>query len=145
VKESKKLVLLCYWAHETSRTKSDSRIGTFVNHLLLPKVTPYQHNKLQPPSLPAIFSTEQQLTDSVLSLNMSATSTRSPTSPLERRDIRSDSLPFKREKEHVQKWSNGHRPLAGAHVTFDPELDGTEQQLPLPKDKVRPMKQWSSM
>lgn len=76
---------------------------------------------------------------------MSATSTRSPTSPLERRDIRSDSLPFKREKEHSQKWSNGHRPLAGAQIPFSSELDGTGQQLPFPKDKVRPMKQWSSI
>lgn len=76
---------------------------------------------------------------------MSATSTRSPPSPLERRDIRSDSLPFKREKEHSQKWSNGHRPLAGAQIPFSSELDGTEQQLPFPKDKVRPMKQWSSI
>jgi len=76
---------------------------------------------------------------------MSATSTRSPTTPLERRDIRSDSLPFKREKEQAQKWSNGHRPLAGTQIPFDPELDGTEQALPLPKDKVRPMKQFSSM
>lgn len=75
---------------------------------------------------------------------MSATSTRNPTSPLERRDIRSDSLPSKREKEHSQKWSHGHRPLAGVRVSFDPELDGTKEALPFPKDKVRPMKQWSS-
>ncbi|KAE9370797.1 hypothetical protein N431DRAFT_344062 [Stipitochalara longipes BDJ] len=76
---------------------------------------------------------------------MSATSTRNPISPFERRDIRSDSLPFKREKEHAQKWNNGHRPLAGTQIPFDPELDGTEQALPFPKDKVRPMKQFSSI
>ncbi|PMD46639.1 hypothetical protein L207DRAFT_577486 [Hyaloscypha variabilis F] len=76
---------------------------------------------------------------------MSATSTRSPTSPFERRDIRSDSLPSKRDKEQAQKWSHGHRPMAGTQIPFDPELDGTEQALPFPKDKVRPMKQFSSI
>jgi len=75
---------------------------------------------------------------------MSATSTRNPTSPLERRDIRSDSLASKREKEHSQKWSHGYRPLAGVRVSFDPKVDGTDEALPLPKDKVRPMKQCSS-
>jgi hypothetical protein len=35
--------------------------------------------------------------------------------------------------------------MAGTQIPFDPELDGTEQALPFPKDKVRPMKQFSSM
>jgi hypothetical protein len=145
LKESERLVLVCYWAPETPRTKSDSTDWNIRESTPTSQSKPYQHNQFHQPSLPTIPSTKPQTTNSILSLNMSATSIRSPTSPLERRDIRSDSLPFKREKEHTQKWSNGHRPLAGAQVPFSSELDGTGQQLPFPKDKVRPMKQWSSM
>lgn len=74
---------------------------------------------------------------------MPATSTKNPTSPVQHRDIRSASLPFKRDKEHAQKWSNGQRPLAGVRANFNAELEDTESQLPLAKEKVRPMKQWS--
>jgi len=74
---------------------------------------------------------------------MAATSTKSPTSPVQHRDIRSASLPFKRDKEHAQKWSNGQRPLAGVRATSIVELDDTDLRLPLAKEKVRPMKQWS--
>jgi len=73
---------------------------------------------------------------------MSATSTKNPTSPIQQRDIRSASLPFKRDKAHAQKWSNGQRPLAGVRVNLNDELvGGTERQ----QEKVRPMKQWSQM
>jgi hypothetical protein len=72
---------------------------------------------------------------------MSATSTKNAASPVQHRDIRSASLPFKRDKEHAQKWSNGQRPLAGARANFNDEVDGSE----LPQVKVRPIKQWSQM
>lgn len=69
---------------------------------------------------------------------MSATSTKSPVSPIQHKDIRSASLPFKRDKEHNHKWSNGQRPLAGVRATISDELDGSEIQI----QKVRPMKPW---
>jgi hypothetical protein len=72
---------------------------------------------------------------------MSAASTKNATSPVQHRDIRSASLPFKRDKEHAQKWSHGQRPLAGVRANFNDELDDSE----LPKAKVRPMKQWSQI
>lgn len=74
---------------------------------------------------------------------MSATSATSPTSPLERRDIRSAAQPSKRDKDHGEKWSNGTRPAAGVHTLFfsDELVGGPETQ----HEKVRPMKQWSQM
>ena len=74
---------------------------------------------------------------------MSATSTTSPISPIERRDIRSAAQPFKRDKDHGEKWSNGTRPAAGVRTIFftDELVGGSETQ----REKVRPMKQWSQM
>ncbi|PQE03552.1 hypothetical protein CJF31_00010115 [Rutstroemia sp. NJR-2017a BVV2] len=62
---------------------------------------------------------------------MSAVST---TAPVERRDIRADAQPFKRDKDHNEKWSQGMRPLAG--VT---------SLLPKQGEKYRPRKQWSQV
>ncbi|PQE15230.1 hypothetical protein CJF32_00007878 [Rutstroemia sp. NJR-2017a WRK4] len=58
----------------------------------------------------------------------------SRTAPVERRDIRADAQPFKRDKDHNEKWSQGMRPLAG--VT---------SLLPKQGEKFRPRKQWSQV
>ncbi|KUJ14153.1 uncharacterized protein LY89DRAFT_130604 [Mollisia scopiformis] len=71
---------------------------------------------------------------------MSATSA-APLSSIEHRDLRSERLGYKRDKEHNQKWSNGQRPSAGVRINWDNEfIGGSEQQ----RMKVRPMKQWTS-
>lgn len=68
---------------------------------------------------------------------MSATATR---------DIRSPSLPYKRDKDHSEKWSYGARPLHGIRVNYnttsmDEELiGGTETS----REKVRPQRSWTS-
>jgi hypothetical protein len=79
---------------------------------------------------------------------MSEVSDRNPTSPIQQRDIRSASKPFKRDKDHDQKWSNGQRPSAGVRVNYailndhpDNLVGGSDIQ----REKVRPMKQWSQM
>jgi hypothetical protein len=73
---------------------------------------------------------------------MSASAT--PSSPLEKRDIRSDSRDSKRDKEHRQKWMNGQRPSAGVRLSFstnDGLVGGSERQ----RELVRPRKQWSQV
>jgi len=73
---------------------------------------------------------------------MSATSAVSPTSPLQQRDIRSASVPFKRDKDHGEKWSMGVRPLSGVRqVEFltNDLVKGSESK----RARVRPMKQYS--
>lgn len=70
---------------------------------------------------------------------MSAASVSFPTSPIQHRDIRSASKPFKRDKDHSEKWSNGQRPLPGSHWEIDHLAGGSELQL----EKARPRKQWS--
>jgi len=79
---------------------------------------------------------------------MSATSASSPSSPIQHRDIRSASKPFKRDRDHSQKWSNGERPSHGVSVRYtlgmqggeeEERVGGNERQL----EKVRPQKQWS--
>lgn len=73
---------------------------------------------------------------------MSASAT--PSSPLEKRDIRSDSRDSKRDKEHRQKWQNGQRPSAGVRLSFstsDGLVGGSERQ----RELVRPRKQWSQV
>lgn len=67
---------------------------------------------------------------------MSATSASNPAPQLQHRDIRSASLPFKRDKEHAHKWSNGHRPLAGrSWATVDTDNEDVQLQ-----GNIRPMK-----
>ncbi|RFU24377.1 hypothetical protein B7463_g11960, partial [Scytalidium lignicola] len=69
--------------------------------------------------------------------------------PLECRDIRSASLPFKRDRDHNQKWVRGTRPSSGVFMRFEPALDdpsggligGNEGQ----RAKVRPCKQYSQV
>ncbi|KAH8802754.1 hypothetical protein F5884DRAFT_681619 [Xylogone sp. PMI_703] len=64
---------------------------------------------------------------------------------LEGRDIRSASLPFKRDKDHSQKWVYGTRPSAGVwknpcpplNDSWDGLIGGSESQ----RAKVRPTKQ----
>jgi len=77
---------------------------------------------------------------------MSATSVSSPTSPVQHRDIRSASKPFKRDKDHSEKWSNGQRPSPGVYYGWaascdeaNPLVGGSELQ----REKVRPQKQWN--
>jgi len=70
-----------------------------------------------------------------------STASAAPVSPIEHRDLRSERLVFKRDKEHNQKWSNGQRPSAGVRLNWDNEfVGGSEQQ----RAKVRPMKQWTN-
>lgn len=69
-------------------------------------------------------------------------STISPVSPVDRRDIRSDAVPSKRDKQHGSKWANGTRPSAGCRINYssptNPEevVGGSEAQ----RMKVRPSK-----
>jgi len=72
---------------------------------------------------------------------MSSTSIRNPVEPVERKDIRSASLPFKHDKDRREKWSNGVRLGPGVYINFDDEIlrASNEGQ----KIKVRPHKQWS--
>jgi hypothetical protein len=75
---------------------------------------------------------------------MSATSTTSPTSPIQRRDIRSAAQAFKRDKDASEKWANGVRPSPGVsinHLTADELIGGSEAQ----QKKIRPQKQWSQV
>ena len=85
---------------------------------------------------------------------MSTTSATSPTSPIQHRDIRSASKPFKRDKDHDEKWSMGQRPSGGVTIKYahhshlgeegpheDYLVGGSERQ----REKVRPQKQWSQM
>lgn len=59
----------------------------------------------------------------------------------EHRDIRSASLPFKRDKDHDTKWSMGIRPLSGIRQDyFTGELSGGSEAQ---RSKWRPRKQWS--
>jgi len=78
---------------------------------------------------------------------MSATSTTSPVSPIQHRDIRSASQPFKRDKDNTAKWSMGVRPSSGVSIDIGgPDMDvfvgnSSEGQ----RARVRPHKQWSQM
>jgi hypothetical protein len=58
---------------------------------------------------------------------------------LDQRDIRSAALPFKRDKDQVQKWSNGVRPGAGARLVFC--TDEVNPSSEVQKEKIRPSKQ----
>ncbi|KAG9234516.1 hypothetical protein BJ875DRAFT_9381 [Amylocarpus encephaloides] len=77
---------------------------------------------------------------------MSAT-TATPTSPLHR-DIRSASVPFKREKDNGQKWSQGARPGAGLQwkvpMNGDPAYNEAMQEIVLQHGKLRPMGNYRS-
>jgi hypothetical protein len=57
------------------------------------------------------------------------------------RDFRSASKPFKRDKDHGAKWSNGQRPSYGCSYKYTSEgvelHGGSESQ----RAKVRPQKQ----
>ena len=78
---------------------------------------------------------------------MSAATISSPTAPVQQRDIRSAAKPFKRDRDHNQKWSNGERPSHGVTVRYafggeeEIKTGGNERQL----EKVRPQKQWSTV
>lgn len=69
--------------------------------------------------------------------------------PLECRDMRSTSLPFKRDRDHNAKWAHGARPSAGVRRDICAPLDdpnggligGNEGQ----RAKVRPYKQHSQL
>ena len=78
---------------------------------------------------------------------MSATSSLTlPTSPLQHKDIRSASRPFKRDKDHGEKWSNGQRPSGGVTIKYGPgDMDNLQGGSESQRAKVRPMKQWSQM
>jgi len=77
---------------------------------------------------------------------MSDISCSNPTSPIQTRDIRSASKPFKRDRDHDQKWVNGVRPLNVRYkfsISDIPDsLDGGSDHQ---EEKVRPMKQWSQV
>lgn len=75
---------------------------------------------------------------------MSATTTDTPTSPIQRRDIRSEAQAFKRDKDHAQKWVMGARPLAGVKKPILYSTDGSSEASK-GKEKVRPQKQWSQV
>ncbi|CAD6447968.1 b2a73e92-9bd5-46c9-a33c-2464937688e4 [Sclerotinia trifoliorum] len=74
---------------------------------------------------------------------MSAT-TNMPTSPIQRRDIRSEAQGFKRDKDHSQKWAMGTRPLAGVNRAIIHSTDGPSESS-RGKEKVRPQKSWSQI
>ncbi|KAL3420102.1 hypothetical protein PVAG01_08601 [Phlyctema vagabunda] len=64
----------------------------------------------------------------------------SSTGPVEHRDVRSASQPFKRDRDHGSKWSLGVRPSGGVQIRGIGEYyGGSEAQ----RAKVRPEKQWS--
>lgn len=46
---------------------------------------------------------------------------------IQQRDIRSASVPFKRDREHHQKWSNGTRAHHGVPPTYEVIVDGVIQ------------------
>ncbi|PBP23984.1 hypothetical protein BUE80_DR005181 [Diplocarpon rosae] len=74
---------------------------------------------------------------------MSATSTRNPVAPLERKDIRAAGLPFKHDKDKREKWSNGARPSSGVKLDLS-ECSAVASTMGH-KVRVRPNKQWSQM
>ncbi|CAL3967987.1 hypothetical protein PZA11_006963 [Diplocarpon coronariae] len=74
---------------------------------------------------------------------MSATSTRNPLAPVEQKDIRAASLPFKHDKDRREKWSNGARPSAGVRLDLR-ELSAVASTAGH-KVRVRPNKQWSQL
>ncbi|KAH7386318.1 hypothetical protein BKA64DRAFT_140424 [Cadophora sp. MPI-SDFR-AT-0126] len=74
---------------------------------------------------------------------MSTTSYRNPIEPVERKDIRSASLPFKHDKDKREKWSNGVRPSPGVILNFNDEVLSASNEGQ--KMKIRPQKQWSQM
>lgn len=81
---------------------------------------------------------------------MSSASLTSPPSPAMHRDIRGESQPFKRSKDHSSKWIEGRRPLAGVrYVPPNPSASGytakwTEDTQSVDV-KMRPRKQWSQI
>lgn len=66
----------------------------------------------------------------------------SPTSPVDRRDIRSAAVPSKRDKQHGSKWAYGTRPSAGCRTDYSSPTEpakvvgGSDAQ----RMKVRPVK-----
>jgi len=80
---------------------------------------------------------------------MSETSAISPVSPIQHRDIRSASQPFKRDKDHDSKWSMGVRPATDVNLgmfTIDgrpTDFSGIGSENP--REKVRPEKKWSQI
>jgi hypothetical protein len=50
---------------------------------------------------------------------MSTASLLSPPSPVQHQDIRAAAQPFKRNKDHVEKWIGGERPLGGQRAIFN--------------------------
>jgi hypothetical protein len=69
-------------------------------------------------------------------------SSTSPVSPVQQRDIRSASKPFKRDRDADSKWANGTRPLGGVKVRYNPNsIPGQEEPIdPTQLEKVRPVK-----
>lgn len=68
----------------------------------------------------------------------------SPISPVQERDIRSATQPFKRAKDHSIKWANGERNPPGQRGTYDDgvaskwskdDISGSDNI----KDKTRPV------
>jgi hypothetical protein len=80
---------------------------------------------------------------------MSSISLASPASPALHRDIRAASLPFKRDKDHDSKWSQGTRPSGGVTVIGVkypiPSETVAVGESPSQREKVRPGKQLSQM
>jgi len=67
----------------------------------------------------------------------------SPTAAPLHRDIRSESLSYKRDKEFSQKWAMGTRPSSGVKTAAftDEMITGSEEQ----QAKTRPHKRWSEI
>ncbi len=55
------------------------------------------------------------------------------------RDLRSASILSKRDKEHIQKWSNGARGMSGA--SYDDIVEEAQGDLGR-VEKIRPFGQW---
>ena len=55
---------------------------------------------------------------------MSTASLPTPPSPVQHQDIRAAAQPFKREKDHVEKWISGERLLAGQRRVFVDRIPG---------------------
>ena len=58
------------------------------------------------------------------------------------RDVRSESRPYKRDKEHNTKWAMGARPSYGVKTRWWPE-EGMYTGSPEQQAKVRPQKKYS--
>ncbi|KAK0111479.1 hypothetical protein ONS95_001834 [Cadophora gregata] len=75
---------------------------------------------------------------------MSTVSTRNPVDPVERKDIRSASLPFKQDKDKREKWSNGVRLSPGVIVSYN-NAEVLRASNEGQRMKIRPNKHYSQM